>query len=129
MANSEFKTAAAKLLEQHALKDPVLEARKVESVDEAGSTHNSVLSAAQELEQQKTPSKMSITLPLILSLVVKRLSIGLAVVCCALMWLFVPELFFPKSYKIFNIVLGIVMGLTYGVILSFPHQEEGGDKT
>jgi len=111
MATSEFKTAAAKLLDQHAANKPA-----AVEMDETP--------AQNPAPRRKTP----VTPSMILSLAKTRLSLGLAVLCCGGMWLVVPELLIPKSFKIFNAVLGIVMGLTYGIILSFPHNGEGGKK-
>jgi hypothetical protein len=146
MANSEFKTAAAKLLEQHATKNPVAEAMQAESVENAGNVMQAEMkdsrtqvgqivtpvqtqsSAAEKKTAvlQPKPKKVPITLPLLLSLAKTRLSLGLALGCCALMVLVVPELLIPKSFKIFNVVLGIIIGLTYGIILSFPRNEKVG---
>ena len=118
MATSEFKTAAAKLLDQQGVKNVAAEVMQAEVQAPA--------------EAKKTafpqPKKIPITVPLIFSLMKTRMSLGLAVGCCALMWLVVPELLIPKSFKIFNAVLGIIIGLTYGIILAFPHSGEGGDK-
>jgi hypothetical protein len=134
MANNEFKTAAAKLLEQHATKNPAAEAMQAESVESAGNVMQAERQAeGMQVEQAVSPvhmqaaaaaKKIPITLPLLLSLSKTRLSLGLALVCCALMWFVVPELLVPKSFKIFNVVLGIIIGLTYGIILGFPHSEE-----
>ena len=123
MANNEFKTAAAKLLEQNGVKGPGAEAGRAESAGNAGN----VMLAGVQIDKPVHRDKIPITLPLLISLAKTRLSLGLALFCCLLM-LLVPELLIPKSFKVFNAVLGIIIGLTYGVILSFPHSEEGGMK-
>ena len=112
MANSEFKTAAAQLLDQNGVKE-------------------SPAAAALQAEPQSAPkqpaptiSRIPLTFPLVAALAKKRLSLGLALACAAVMWLVVPELLIPKSFKIFNAILGLVMGLTYGVILTYPQAGE-----
>ena len=124
MANNEFKTAAAKLLEQNGVKGPGVETERVENV---GTVGNVVLAGVQ-IDKPVRRENIPITLPLLISLATTKLSLGLALLCCALMWLVVPELLIPKSFKIFNVVLGIIIGLTYGVILTFPQSREGGMK-
>ena len=121
MASSEFKTAAAKLLDQNGVKNPVAEVIQAERTEKPAN----VLQAEMQIPARKV-EPIRITVPLILSLAKTRLSLGLAVLFCAGMWLVVPELLIPKSFKIFNLVLGLLMGLTYGVILGFPHNGEGG---
>jgi len=124
MANNEFKTAAAKLLEQNGVKGPGAEAGRVENAGNAGN----VMLAGVQIDKPVHREKIPLTLPLLISLATTKLSFGLAVVCCALMLLVVPELLIPKSFKVFNAVLGIIIGLTYGVILTFPQSGEGGMK-
>ena len=117
MANNEFKTAAAKLLEQNGVKETAA------AVMQAEIQIAPPQSPAPNTTSYKTASpvaRIPLTFPLVVSLAKTRLSLGLAVVCCALMWLVVPELLIPKSFKVFNAVLGIIIGLTYGVILTFP---------
>ena len=121
MASSEFKTAAAKLLDQNGVKNPAAEVIQAERTEKPAN----VLQAEMQIPARKV-EPIRITVPLILSLAKTRLSLGLAVLFCAGMWLVVPELLIPKSFKIFNLVLGLLMGLTYGVILGFPHNGEGG---
>ena len=111
MANSEFKTAAAQLLDQNGVKE-------------------SPAAAALQAEPQSTPkqpapaaARIPLTFPLVAALVKKRLSLGLALACAVAM-LAVPELLIPKSFKIFNVILGLVMGLTYGVVLTYPQAGE-----
>lgn len=136
MANSEFKTAAAQLLDQQGVKNVAAKAMQAESVKNAG---NGMQPAVQSydsmgmLPQIKTSStseqsaqhlvRKAITVPLLISLAKTPLSLGLAVLCCALMLLFVPTTIFTKA---FNAVLGIIIGLTYGIILAFPHREKAG---
>ena len=124
MANNEFKTAAAKLLEQNGVKGPGTETGKAENAGNAGN----VMLAGVQIDKSVHRENIPITLPLLISLATTKLSLGLALLCCALMWLVVPELLIPKSFKIFNVVLGIIIGLTYGVILTFPQSREGGMK-
>ena len=124
MANNEFKTAAAKLLEQNGVKGTGAEADRAENVGNAGN----VMLAEVQIDKPVHREKVPITLPLLISLAKTKLSLGLALFCCAVMWLVVPELLIPKSFKVFNAVLGIIIGLTYGVILSFPRSKEGGMK-
>lgn len=132
MANSEFKTAAAKLLDQHATKNPAAEAMQAESAEnigngmQAASPVQTQASTAAKKTVAPQPKKIPITMPLLLSLAKSRLSIRLVFVSCAFMWFFVPEMMIPNSFKIINVLLGIIMGLTYGTILAFPHQSEGG---
>lgn len=121
MASSEFKTAAAKLLDQQGVKNMAAEVIQAERTEKPA---NGLQAEMQTPARKVEPIK--ITVPLILSLAKTRLSLGLAVLFCAGMWLVVPELLIPKSFKIFNLVLGLLMGLTYGVILGFPHNGEGG---
>lgn len=111
MANSEFKTAAAQLLDQNGVKE-------------------SPAAAVIQTELQSTPKQQAsaaahipLTFPLVVALAKKRLSLGLALACAVAM-LVVPELLIPKSFKIFNVILGLVMGLTYGVILTYPQAGE-----
>ena len=129
MASSEFKTAAAKLLDQHGVKKPAAATIKMQADSATNEIVAEPVMIVQEPEPARSAEKIKITMPLLLGLAKTRLSLGLAVVCCALMWLVVPELLIPKSFKIFNAVLGIIIGLTYGIILAFPHQREGGDKS
>ena len=124
MANNEFKTAAAKLLEQNGVKRPGAEAGRAENAGNAGN----VMLAGVQINKPVHRENIPITLPLLISLATTKLSLGLALCCCALMWLVVPELLIPKSFKVFNAVLGIIIGLTYGVILTFPQSREGGMK-
>ena len=122
MANNDFKTAAAKLLEQNGVKGPgvaVMQA-EMQSAPPQSPAPNTT-SAKTALPVARIP----LTFPLVVSLAKTRLSLGLAVVC-GIGMLAVPELLIPKSFKIFNVVLGIIMGLTYGVIFTFPRNEEIG---
>ena len=135
MENNEFKTAAAKLLEQNGVKGPGVEAGRAENAGNAGKVmlaEEQDGAATRPVEAPKyvpvRREKIPMTLPLLISLATTKLSLGLAVVCCALMWLVVPELLISQSFKIVNVVIGIIMGLTYGVILSFPKLEEGGTR-
>ena len=127
MANNEFKTAAAKLLEQNGVKGLGAEAGRVENAGNAGNAGNVMLAGVQ-IDKSVHRENIPITLPLLISLATTKLSLGLALLCCAVMWLVVPELLIPKSFKVFNAVLGIIIGLTYGVILTFPQSREGGMK-
>jgi hypothetical protein len=114
MANSEFKTAAAQLLDQNGVKEsPTAAALQAEPMAQP---------IMQESKQVISAKKIPINLPFLLSLAKTKLSLGLAVLGGFFM-LAVPELLFPYTFKIVNVILGIVIGLTYGIILCFPNRE------
>ena len=120
MANNDFKTAAAKLLEQHEAKSPAAEAIRVEST-----VVQEPVVRVEPVMKAKPAKKIPITASLLFALAKKPLTLALVAVCSALMWLIVPELLVSEVYKVVNITLGIVMGLTYGIILTFPRSDEG----
>jgi uncharacterized membrane protein len=122
MANSEFKTAAAQLLDQNGVKEsPAAATLQAEPQNAPKQAPAANVAAAKPATP--TVTRIPLTFPLVVALAKKRLSLGLAV-ACAVGMLAVPELLIPKSFKIFNVILGLVMGLTYGVILTYPQAGE-----